>query len=381
MLPQKVEEGFRVLTLTASVDEDVLNFIRRYQALASAIYWFRRLNLTIPDAILDRLKAEVKSYWRWHLIDEEDPMYIFKGVEETPMPHKSILKIPLVDALHPGKGAYIKDGRLVLRLSKVIELDIPPRALEWLNKRLAEDPDRKTVRVFERGGKLVVQIILHRRSIVEMPKDPLLVVVDVNSSHGIVVHYWDGKLIKTEKYRPPNRGGKWLHVRKLMMLRDRLYNQGAITQRQINVYSSLIKRTLSGGSKAWIQQTSDRIVRRVRRIARRHGKEPLVLIDSPEDSSLRGSSLQRTLLSFAKYLENILSWYGVYWEEKRLYSTVCPRCGARLELKRTTKRTRIMACPKCGFEEERDTVPLHWAIKITHPTLKGEGSKNLAEAS
>ncbi len=136
------------------------------------------------------INEEVKSYWRWHLIDEGDPMYLFKGgIEETPMPHSMLLNIPLVDALHERKGAFIKDGRLILRLNKKVEIEIPKRALEWLSKRLAEKPDEKSVRVFERNGKLVVQIILHRRCIVQSPRNPLLVVVDLNSSHGIVVHY------------------------------------------------------------------------------------------------------------------------------------------------------------------------------------------------
>ncbi|WP_256359258.1 hypothetical protein [Vulcanisaeta sp. JCM 14467] len=41
MSQRRIEEGFRVLTLTADVDEDVLDFIRRYQVLASHIYWAR----------------------------------------------------------------------------------------------------------------------------------------------------------------------------------------------------------------------------------------------------------------------------------------------------------------------------------------------------
>ena len=43
MSSRRVEEGFRVLTLTANVDEDELNFIRRYQVLASYV---ARLRLT-----------------------------------------------------------------------------------------------------------------------------------------------------------------------------------------------------------------------------------------------------------------------------------------------------------------------------------------------
>ncbi|WP_291998768.1 zinc ribbon domain-containing protein [Caldivirga sp.] len=192
-------------------------------------------------------------------------------------------------------------------------------------------------------------------------------VIDLNSSYGIVVHYWDGKLIRTEKYKPPNKGAMWREVKWLMKLRDTLYNQGTITQAQINTYSALVRKMLSKSSKAWIQQTVDRVVRRVRRIAKGHGKEPLVLIDVPSDESLRGSPLQRTIRSFAQYLTNVLSWYGIYWEEVRLYSTICPRCGARLRLVEKTRHVRIMACPRCGFSEDRDKVPLHWAIKHLTP--------------
>ena len=369
----KVEEGFRVLTLEKEVDGEVLNFIRRYQVLASHLYWARRLGIRPSEEVLSRIEEEVKSYWRWNIIDEGGPMYLFKGVEGTPEPRSTIVDLPLVDALHPNKGAYIEGNRLILRLNKRVEVEIPGRALEWLNKRLAENPDRKTVRVFERGGKLVAQIVLRKRHVVEAPRDPLLVVVDFNSSYGIVVHYWDGKLIKTEKYRPPNRGRRLLYAKKLMELRDNLYNQGTITQAQINVYSSLIRKAMEGSARPWIQQAADRIVRRVRRIARRRGRQPLVLIDLPSDESLRLSSLQRSLRSFARYLGNLLSWYGIYWEERRLYSTVCPICGAELRLRRKTKNARVMECARCGFSADRDAVPLYWAIRYL-PALKGGAS-------
>ncbi len=288
------------------------------------------------------------------------------------MPYRTILRLPLVDALHERKGAYIRDGKLVLRLNRRVELEIPERALKWLEKRFAEKPDKKYVRVFERGGKLVVQIVLHKINRVEAPRDPLLVVVDVNSSYGVVVHFWDKKLIKTMKFRPPNRGGRWSHVRRLMSRRDLLYNQGCITRRQINVFSSLIRLTLKGSVKGWAQQAVARIVKRARRMARRRGKEPVVLIDAPDYSSLHGTPLQRTLYRFVKYLENLLSWYGVYWEERRLYSTICPICGGKLVVEGKTRRARIMKCTNCGFKEDRDNIPLYWAIKHL-PALKRQG--------
>jgi putative transposase len=372
---RRIEEGFRILTLRYPIPRDIKEFIEGYKTLASHLYWSKRLGLEPAEEVIEKLLQKVPSYWRWHLIDPKDPMYLYKGVESTPMPYKTILRLPLVDALHERKGAYIKNNILVLRLNRKLELEIPERALKWLEKRLAEKPDKKYVRVFERDNKLVVQVVLHKINRVEIPRDPLLAVVDINSSYGIVIHFWDNKLIKTMKFRPPNRGNRWRHARRLMSQRDLLYNQGCLSQKQINVYSSLIRLTLKGSMRGWTQQTASKIVRRIRRMAKRHGKEPLVLIDKPDYDTLHGTSLQRTLYSFVKYLENLLSWYGIYWKEKRLYSTICPVCGNKFILvdREKTKRVRIMRCDNCGFKEDRDNIPLYWATKHLS-ALKGEAS-------
>jgi hypothetical protein len=362
-----------VLTLQYPISEDIKEFIEEYRVLASHFYWCRRLGLEPSKEVVERLWQKVPSYWRWHLVDPKNPMYLFRGAEKIPMPYRTILRLPLVDALHKTKGAYIKDNKLILRLNRRVELDIPERALKWLGKRFAEKPDKKYVMVFERDSKLIVQIVLHKINRVEMPRDPLLVVVDVNSSYGIVVHLWDEKLIKTMKFRPPNRGNRWRHVRELMHHRDLLYNQGCLSQKQINVYSSLIRFTMKGSIKGWVQQAVAKIVKRVRRMAKRHGKEPMVLIDVPNYSSLHGTSLQRTQYSFVRYLENLLSWYGIYWEEKRLHSTICPVCRGKLIVEEKTRKARIMKCTNCNFREDRDSIPLYWAIKHL-PTLKGEVS-------
>jgi len=47
------------------------------------------------------------------------------------------------------------------------------------------------------------------------------------------------------------------------------------------------------------------------------------------------------LYSFKKYLENTLSWYGVYWEETRLYSMKCSLCGSKMMLVEKTRRKRV----------------------------------------
>jgi transposase len=375
---RRVEEGYRVLTLYYPITEDVEEFIEEYEVLASHLYWCKRLGLEPAKEVVEELWKRVPSYWRWQLVDPKDPMYLLKGVERTPRPYRTIIRLPLVDALHERKGAYIRDGKLILRLNRRIELDIPERALRWLEKRLAEKPDKRYVRVFERDGKLAVQIVLHKVNVVEMPEDPLLIVVDVNSSYGMVVHFWDEKLIKTLKLRPPNKGNRWRNVRGLMSHRDLLHNQGCLSQKQVNTYSALIRLALKGSTKGWVRRSVAKIVKRVRRIAKRHGKGPLVVIDNPEYDSIHGSPLQRTLYSFVKHLENVLSWYGICWIEKRLYSSICPFCGSELITVERKRRARIMQCVECGFRGDRDTVPLYWALRHL-PALKGEASSSEQE--
>ncbi|WP_425331206.1 zinc ribbon domain-containing protein [Pyrobaculum islandicum] len=47
--------------------------------------------------------------------------------------------------------------------------------------------------------------------------------------------------------------------------------------------------------------------------------------------------------------------------EERLYSTVCPRCGAKM----AEERGRVMRCPTCGFGAHRDNAPMTWRRRGT----------------
>ena len=100
-MQEKVEEGFRVLNLEKDVDKDVLEFVRKYQILASHLYWSRRLGIKPSDIITEKLQRDVKSYWRWQVIDERSPMYLFKNVERTSRPYSMLIRIPLLTAPRP----------------------------------------------------------------------------------------------------------------------------------------------------------------------------------------------------------------------------------------------------------------------------------------
>jgi putative transposase len=92
-----------------------------------------------------------------------------------------------------------------------------------------------------------------------------------------------------------------------------------------------------------------------------------VIVDVPEDSSVRAlkeggySPERKILLNFGrlrKRLKGLAEWYSIPYREERLYSTLCPRCGAKMSV----LPNRHVRCA-CGFEAHRDEVPFHWAIK------------------
>jgi putative transposase len=63
---------------------------------------------------------------------------------------------------------------------------------------------------------------------------------------------------------------------------------------------------------------------------------------------------------FIKILETQLRWYGVPYEFKRLPSRVCPECEVEME----ELPGRRMKCPRCGLEEDRDKIPVLWALRL-----------------
>ena len=48
------------------------------------------------------------------------------------------------------------------------------------------------------------------------------------------------------------------------------------------------------------------------------------------------------------------------YEFRRLPSRVCPDCEVGME----ELPGRKMRCPKCGLEEDRDRIPVLWALKL-----------------
>jgi len=92
-----------------------------------------------------------------------------------------------------------------------------------------------------------------------------------------------------------------------------------------------------------------------------------IIADVPDDESIRQlkegnySAEKKAMLNFGRLrsrIRELAERHGAPYREERLYSTICPLCGGKME----EAPNRRVAC-RCGFETNRDEVPIHWAVK------------------
>jgi len=377
-------EGFRVLTLLYYVSElpagafqRLVELFRMYRAVGALYFWSKRLNIEEGvELALERARQLLPSYYR-HAFDERSQVYQFSEVERMRRPRKVVLQLPLVDALHPNCGCYIKENTLVVRLGngERLELPLPERALRWLQEKEREVAPLKVakiVRVQWREDRqpeyLKVQIVLRverRKPEMPDPRSALLVYVDANSDYGIacVLAISDGsetKVLETPKLRPPNRG------RRLMEAARRM--RAAAEGRKPNVNYALARLSERFDARGWVKAAAARIFKKAFQRAR--GRSVLMNFDIPDPESVKNSYLQKTLLSLEKVARNLAKWFGVYATFECYPSTVCPYCGSKLKMA-YTRRTRIAYCTRCGFYDDRDFVPFyHWVKELGLPMPK-----------
>jgi putative transposase len=113
--------------------------------------------------------------------------------------------------------------------------------------------------------------------------------------------------------------------------------------------------------RTWEDETAKKIVR----LALQY--KAMVIVDVPDHNSIKAlkegnyASERKTFLNLGRIrrrLQGLAEWYGVPYRKERLYSTVCPRCGRKME----ELPNRRMRCV-CNFEAHRDEVPALWAMK------------------
>jgi hypothetical protein len=377
-----VVEGFRVLTLLyrvselpAGVFQRLVKLFKAYRAVAALYFWSKRLNLDEDVGLALERARQLPSYYR-HAFDERSQVYQFGEVERMRRPRRVVLQLPLADALHPNCGAYIEGSTLVVRLGngERLELPLPERALKWLQEKEREVAPLKVAKIVriqwreDRPEYLKVQIVLRverQKPVMPDPKGALLCYVDANSDYGIacVLAVSDGsetKVLETPKLRPPNRGRR---------LRAAAKRQAAAAyghKRGINLALARLSKRFR--AKGWVKAAAAQIFKKA--FQRASGRSVLMNFDIPDPESVKGSYLQKTLLSLRKVADNLAKWFGVYATFECYPSTVCPICGSELEIVHT-RRTRVAFCRKCGFYDDRDFVPFyHWVKELGLPMPK-----------
>ena len=260
--------------------------------------------------------------------------------------------------------------RGVMRLRSIChaEASIP----RWVYDRIEEGGDIVFARLGLKGGVPAVALVAERY--VEPYKPESLIVIDANSwRHGVAIAYVNRN----------RRIGEFYKSRPNLRLVDRLYRKAVKLWRLYGRLRRLGLHKTSEGRKVFrdLRRTMSKIYRVLREHSQRSAGDVVrkavrlkakVVIDNALSESWRdlleeGLSRGKAKIymvgvrRFIKILETQLRWYGVPYEFKRLPSRVCPNCEIEME----ELPGRIMKCPRCGLEEDRDKIPVLWALKLT----------------
>jgi putative transposase len=352
--------------------------------------------LKLPPEVAEKVSALLKvqeEFRRW-------ATEWLRGKAEKP--ERNPLKYFVVEFLYAGKALDwlygVKNGATPKRLkpplifnaqlrldkekdfSRGVFVDIPKREVKvrrWGGTLVLPLGDKAVNWILarvEEGGKLVLAAVwvgpskrnrvarLHvalvfRREVVPMQPRRLLV-IDLNALHNGLA--WavveEGRIVEKNILRP--HVSKILHLQKVMAKLDSVCAEKDEACGEASAVKSRTWRML----RAW----EDEAVKKLVRLALQY--KATVIVDIPNDGSVRelkksGYTAERKIfLNFGRIrrrLRGLAEWYGVPYREERLYSTVCPRCGRKME-ELSNRRVR---CVVCGFEVHRDVVPALWAVK------------------
>jgi putative transposase len=260
--------------------------------------------------------------------------------------------------------------RGVMRLKSIcyVEAPIP----KWVYDRLEEGGDIVFAMLGLRDGVPAVVLVAERY--VEPYRPETLIVVDANSwRYGVAIAYVNRN----------RRIGEFYKSRPNLRLVDRLYRKAVKLWKLYGRLRRLGLHKTPEGRRAFrdLRRTTSRIYRVLRDHSQRSAGEVArkavrlrakVIIDNALEESWRdlleeGLSRGKAKIymvgvrRFIKILETQLKWYGVPYEFRRLPSRVCPNCEIEME----ELPGRRMKCPRCRLEEDRDKIPVLWALKLT----------------
>ncbi|ABL88882.1 transposase, IS605 OrfB [Pyrobaculum islandicum DSM 4184] len=259
----------------------------------------------------------------------------------------------------------------VRRLQETLIIHLKRQSAEWIRRRVEEGAKLKLAFLgIERRkskkptyGKLYVAPVFAREMTPAEPKT--IITVDINRlDHGVMVGLLvDGKLRQT--LRLPDKDA----IKTLKRLHEEIskLEKQATRETDLARRKRLEERVRYLKSKRYrkIRGVITQIAGEIIKLAREH--KAAIVVDTIEDGNYRmlkegnGSGEKKHFLDglgqLRRRLQALAHWYDIPYLEERLYSTVCPKCGANM----AEERGHIMRCPACGFTDHRDRIPLLWA--------------------
>jgi Transposase and inactivated derivatives len=348
-----------------------VRYIRRLMALTNLAY--RGYTVTAPD-MLRYVQHQLFSWreFKRSLVFGATPKRWLAG---TWIPLKTYRIFPDGRRIGDPNAPVVLDFmRNVIRVRQVCR-NQPRYSVElpmsrWVLERMIEGGDIKFAKVGVRRGKLYLALVAERKVQPIQPSGYALV-IDVNSwKHGVA---W--ALIKGDRIV------KWTRERPDLGYIERMYSELVGLERKYGILKRLGLHETLEGRKLWLKikhkrrklhkYLRDFAQRLTSRLAKKAMKRRTrVVIDDMLDESRRelleeriSSGLAKVYFSsvrhFVELFVNQLRWYGVPYEFKRLYSTICPRCGAKMK----ELPSRIMKCENCNFSVHRDFVPVLWFLQ------------------
>jgi putative transposase len=281
------------------------------------------------------------------------------------------------------RGVLVDLPRKEVRIRKwsgqhgnTITLPLSESTARWILDRVREGGGLALAMVWigrgrrSRAVKLYVALVF-RREILPIRPERLLV-IDFNALHnGLAWAVVEGERIL-------KKGVLRLDVSKILHLQKIMANLESICAKK----GKRCDEAMAIESRIWriLHEWENKAVRELVWTARK--RKAAIVVDVPNDKSMRElkegnyKAEKKVFLNLGRLrrrLQGLAEWYGVPYREERLYSTVCPICGAKME----ELPNRRVKC-QCGFEAHRDEVPFRWAQKrfreLTTPSFSSSSA-------
>jgi putative transposase len=363
--------GYRTLTIKRRVEEippeQLVKFLEVQQKFQEwATEWYKS-GFKTPMSEQNPFKRFAKELK--HAMKLVPVNGLRNGVWRVPLPFDAELRLGegerdnscgvLVDLpereVRIRKWSGERNNTIVIKLEK--------SEVKWIEERVKEGAELKLAYAWvgeAKGSALVtfnIALVFHKETQLYRPKR--LLVVDVNALHNGVAYavVEEDRILQKSALRPDlariGRVG-----REASRMDELCADRGEPYCLKANYLHGKVWRLW----REFVEKAAKRIVDLA--VQYKAG----IVIDEPLAESMQklkeGGQVRRgakKYLDVGRLVRRITErgeWHGVPIRVLRLYSTVCPKCGAKME-ELPDRRVRC----QCGFEAQRDEVPIIWAQK------------------